>query len=1630
MVIQLVLCKVWDKVQGGIHVHLNTAGIPNHPDLVRRVRQAIGTVEGTSRNPERECTSAEHRGAPIHCIRCATEVGTAPCCSHSGTATGRCYDGSAEQHARWIGTARSHTGGPPELKGPNSSRNEEDLPLAHGGGTRHGRARGTRGRCSQTWRFRNGEPELWTSASSGLSIHYPHQCRNGTVQQVMQEMECNGGLIVHVALERFTLLYVSFAHVVLLDHSHYPSNARLDSHVQVSLRSLPKHAFRTTPPSPRPNLSPSTQAPYLFLYWASSKYGAITYCRMMLELKLLCRCNDDCRHQQRVSNDMTGHVARCFVDHLVTAPTSAPHSHYAHYADAHRWPCVSSSVGINSCSVQMYMYAPCTLSHTLHSTSCITIEFLVTVFGTGTVHYRTTYFMRSKICLACWWICYFLLLNFAHLFLLWHSHMLQLCYLYYIHQVMYFAAYKHQFQRPPPCRTTPTPIDIIWAQCSSIIELVHSAWDFRERVLVRYIAHLEQHRVLSLLVVSSPLLCLVAFTVPGGANIHCRQSSSPHYSHVGSLSHYGLHYQSDDLIAHVHNTFSQLFSTCFFSCIVQQYLHSHICSTHATSCLHTSGAHVFSDCSQISLQPLAGRLPPPYIFDDLGTQLLISGLPPHPGPQDDTFDFEFLIQNVTSLAAYLPSVISRPFDACFCQEISIPWRNLSDTYAAIKSHSCKGFLTGPDPELAHTGGVGTIYRPRLKFIRLRPVTQKLQQCIDNGRVQLVALMLPHDVLLVIANVYCWTNGHQDTTAAMRSDDLLHAIFSEFDALPEGPKMLVGDLNADPSDLPTLQTHLDAGSYLDLGAQAHIYDQPSLQPTCYPPNHIHPSRRDFVIVSGSLFPFVKAFQVHELQEIPVHASLRVRFSFPHLRPKKTVLKKSPCTLAEHFLYILKQLPEMDGSSEIPKHIKQKGREVVHQHIQQQFQLQEQQLQDLIKGKNTTSLWTTWSDIVVTGFLAGLHDLTKDQTPAKVLPRKDFAVYGTPTFQRVSLFPRQHLHDAELQVHPQVTHAVAFVKQIRRVQHLVHSLKKCIFSPPVDTMHLQQTWTAIQSHLDQEQSQLPSNIAHLSSSPLAFSNSFLVSLNLLLAFYKKQHESETKHRAMHFKKNRKQHLLQSPYNKAAYAYIANDYSPPMQILQDDQGRYVTAPDEMDELVRNKWAPIYEGNVEERNDFIANYLTKYASYLFRANPFQLPPLQASELRELALQCDSSAPGMDAWTYDDFRLLPLVAFQYLVCLLDLVENGAPWPEQLLHNKAHMLAKDPSKPMDPLQYRLLLLTPVLYRLWGKQRLQHLTPWIDSWALNSMYGGMKGVGASEAWYVTALEVEAARLSDVALVGGALDLYKCFDQILRPLMYVVLAIAGLPPALLTAYINFQENMCVYNNMSGALGLPHQHPCGIPQGCPLSMVFISLYMRAWLVQMMKLQTLPRTLADDLLLITKGSRALHLFQSAFSRTIQHLQELGGKIAPSKSKVFATVASHRAWLTTYKWEDIGQCIPVVQHFRDLGSQLTLTKSVSTTVSKGRLSDAERTVDRISRLPHSRCQKVVFSVACANNQALYGSESAHVDEQALRTYTSKLAKVVSTDSQLHARTLAFGFSHGPLDIDPYISLFYRRVPTSSSGHS
>ena len=112
---------------------------------------------------------------------------------------------------------------------------------------------------------------------------------------------------------------------------------------------------------------------------------------------------------------------------------------------------------------------------------------------------------------------------------------------------------------------------------------------------------------------------------------------------------------------------------------------------------------------------------------------------------------------------------------------------------------------------------------------------------------------------------------------------------------------------------------------------------------------------------------------------------------------------------------------------------------------------------------------------------------------------------------------------------------------------------------------------------------------------------------------------------------------------------------------------------------------------------------------------------------------------------------------------------------------------LNPLAYRVLLMLSGAYRMWSKTRLRHMQPWVQSWTLPEMFAGVEGKGAEDAAYATALLGEWCELTNTDFSGGSADVFKCFDQIVRPLLQEVLGIAGMPIEVLRAYMGFLEKL---------------------------------------------------------------------------------------------------------------------------------------------------------------------------------------------------------------------------------------------------
>ena len=300
---------------------------------------------------------------------------------------------------------------------------------------------------------------------------------------------------------------------------------------------------------------------------------------------------------------------------------------------------------------------------------------------------------------------------------------------------------------------------------------------------------------------------------------------------------------------------------------------------------------------------------------------------------------------------------------------------------------------------------------------------------------------------------------------------------------------------------------------------------------------------------------------------------------------------------------------------------------------------------------------------------------------------------------------------------------------------------------------------------------------------------------------------------------------------------------------------------------------------------------------------------------------------------LLSAEIFEWLATMLNHIENGKPWPEGMQHSKAAYLSKDHKKADDPLAYRVLMVLPAAVRLWGTHRLAHLQPWTEQWGMDEMFAGVGSQGAEDAWYGLAVKMGHLNLLGTEYAGGMVDIAKCFDQINRELVEQLALEAGVPPGLMDAYMRYQNQLSVHNSVAGGIGKGFRRRTGIPQGCPLSMQWMALILRPWIVMQKEAGNIPRVLADDILLLSEGQEKLmHRFAGALDATHTYLIDMGAVVAPDKNSNFASTEAPRKWPRETYWKKLGPAIAVVENFRYLGAHMNIARKNTAETLKQRI--------------------------------------------------------------------------------------------------
>ena len=822
-------------------------------------------------------------------------------------------------------------------------------------------------------------------------------------------------------------------------------------------------------------------------------------------------------------------------------------------------------------------------------------------------------------------------------------------------------------------------------------------------------------------------------------------------------------------------------------------------------------------------------------------------------------------------------------------------------------------------------------------------------------------------------------------------------------------------------------------WTDLGTKADIWGGINRQVTCRAGPNAKPTRIDFVLANEAIFPAIKGFQVDYCNMFKTHHVMPVRIEAENLKQDVTRYRKT--TSASKI--IEKRINETadNNPNKTPEDIRKFEMAGLHGKISQAFQTRHERLVAAERAGDTTKIWKMISSAAEEGFI---EHLQLEGNEAKNMRGR-----GTPHFMKTTIDPAlpiietiekgsAALHRSASRHGTQATrlgHIAANGKSING-QHQGSGINDAEARKLKKHQQIDKTLQnyAKDTDLDNlEETRRKDRIEEIGAGSW---QSYPI-IKRAEAWHQKKQDAI---RSQAFEAARGEKAFDMACKKKGAKKISAALNPtaasPLLYARRDRvglkgeaiGTIATDPKEVDGIATRKWTAIYDGNFDELDEQAKIFMENYKSHIVDQKAYKVDKITGHDVEIACKEARPSAAGLDNWEPAELGLLCTEAYHWIAVMFNKIEEGYPWPEGSEHVRAAYLAKDANRSADPLAYRVLMLLPAMNRVWGSMRLKHLRPWTDSWGMSEFYAGNGNQGAEDAWYAIAGEVEQYKLGDEDFVGGTVDIAKCFDQISRQLLYRLASKAGMPPQILNAYIKYQDSLKVHNTIAKGIGQAFSRKCGIPQGCPFSMMFSSLTMKPWMMQCKSTSPsiVPKILADDIIVVVHGKDCLDTFVKALDETHEYIKQMGGKLAEGKSINFASNPEHREWLRQSRWEATGKEIKVENDFRYLGSHFNASGKRKSTTNIGRLKNGVVQCGKLKRLPIDRATKAKTIRTKIFPAAFYAAEVVEMPDCHVAKLTTAVIKVMTNKGSHHDVDSTFAScSHGD-DLDPSAQILMR----------
>ena len=219
-------------------------------------------------------------------------------------------------------------------------------------------------------------------------------------------------------------------------------------------------------------------------------------------------------------------------------------------------------------------------------------------------------------------------------------------------------------------------------------------------------------------------------------------------------------------------------------------------------------------------------------------------------------------------------------------------------------------------------------------------------------------------------------------------------------------------------------------------------------------------------------------------------------------------------------------------------------------------------------------------------------------------------------------------------------------------------------------------------------------------------------------------------------------------------------------------LTTPSEIFEELSSYWSQRWS-RIQQLREAHLRRIISFAEVYMPRSPWIYEPLDLTQWQYgLKRFTSRSARGPDGYDFQDLRNMPPTQQATLLQLITDVEQGQPWPQQLLEGHAVGIPKTTTATMVQ-DFRPVVITSLIQRNWSSLRAKQATRRLALMVPFMAMGFLPNREPGELWLTTQALIEHSLQHEAPLLGHITDICKAFGHLPRqPIAWY--SMASLPP----------------------------------------------------------------------------------------------------------------------------------------------------------------------------------------------------------------------------------------------------------------